>query len=64
MARVKEGLKDPGIEQTVDREVALGNKRNVESTPTFFVNMAGKEQRVVGGLSFPVLNAFIVPNLK
>jgi protein-disulfide isomerase len=64
MAKLKDRLKDPAIEQTVDREVALGNKRKVQSTPTFFVTMGGKEQRVVGGLSLPVLNAFIVPNLK
>jgi protein-disulfide isomerase len=64
LARVDERLKDPALEQTVEREVALGNQRKVESTPTFFVTMGGKEQRVVGGLSLPVLNAFIVPNLK
>ncbi len=64
LAKVKDKLKDPAIEQTVDREVTLGNKRKVESTPTFFVTMRGKEERVVGGLSLPVLNAFIAPNLK
>ncbi len=64
MAKVRERLKDPSIEQTIDHEVALGNQRKVESTPTFFVMMGGKEQRVVGGLSFPTLNSFIVPNLK
>ncbi len=64
LAKVIDKLKDPAIEQTVDREVTLGNKRKVESTPTFFVTMRGKEERVVGGLSLPVLNAFIAPNLK
>ena len=64
MEKVKDRLKDPAIEKTIDREVALGNKREVQSTPTFFVTMGGKEQRVVGGLSLPVLNSFIVPNLK
>jgi protein-disulfide isomerase len=64
MAKVREKLKDPAIEQTIEREVALGTKRNIESTPTFFVTMQGKEQRVVGGLSLPLLNSFIAPNLK
>jgi hypothetical protein len=36
----------------------------VNSTPTFFVTMGGKEQRVVSGLTFPLLKAFIDPYLK
>lgn len=64
MAKVKEGLNASAVQQTIEREIALGKKRDVQSTPTFFVTMGGKEQRVIGGLSFPVLDAFIVPNLK
>ncbi len=64
MEKVRERLKDQAIQETIDREIALGKKRNVVSTPTFFVTMEGKEQRVVGGLSFPLLNAFIAPSLK
>jgi protein-disulfide isomerase len=64
MAQVRDKLKDPAVEQTVNREVELGNKRKVESTPTFFVTTQGKEQRVVGGLPFSVLNGFIAPGLK
>ncbi len=64
MAKVRDKLKDPAIEQTIDRELELGKKRNVESTPTFFVTMQGKEQRVVGGLSFSSLNGYIAPNVK
>ncbi|HYK90535.1 MAG TPA: thioredoxin domain-containing protein [Acidobacteriota bacterium] len=64
MEKVKEKLKDPTIEQTLDREVALGNSRKVSSTPTLFVTMGGKEQTVSGGLSYVVLKDFIAPNLR
>ncbi len=64
MAKVKESLKDPSIEQTIDHEVALGDGRKITATPTFFLTMAGKEQRVEGGLPYTVLKAYISPGLK
>jgi protein-disulfide isomerase len=64
MEKLKEELKNPAIEQTIDRTVTLGNSKNVTSTPTYFVTMGGKEQRVQNGLSFPVLKEFIEPYLK
>jgi protein-disulfide isomerase len=64
MEKLREALKNPAIEQTIDSSVALGNSKNVNSTPTFFVTMGGKEQRVVSGLTFPLLKAFIDPYLK
>ena len=64
MAKLKEEVTNPAVEQAIDRSVALGNSKKVNQTPTFFVTMAGKEQRVEGGLSFPVLKSFIDPNIK
>jgi len=64
MAKLKEEVKNPAHEQALDRSVSLGNSKKVNSTPTFFVTMGGKEQRVTGGLSFPLLKASIDPYLK
>lgn len=64
MAKLKEALKNPAIEQTIERSVSLGNSKNVNQTPTLFVTLGGKEQRVINGLPFPVLRGFIDPYLK
>jgi len=64
MQIVKGKANDPAIEQAIDHEVELGNERKVDSTPTFFFTAGGKEQRVVGGLTFPVLKEFIDRSLK
>ncbi len=64
MAKINEKLKDPAIEQVIDHEVDLGSKRKVTSTPTVFATMGGKEQTLVGGLSFPVFKEYIDRSLK
>ncbi len=51
-------LQDPSINQTIERDIALGQERKVQSTPTIFVTALGKEQRVDGGLPYPVLKGF------
>ncbi len=61
---VKAKIDDPAIEKQIDQEVALGNEKKVDQTPTIFVTMDGKEQRLPGGLTFPVLKQFIDRSLK
>lgn len=51
-------LQDPSINKTIDHDVALGQERKVQSTPTMFVTTLGREQRVDGGLPYPVLKGF------
>jgi protein-disulfide isomerase len=64
MQTIKTKMNDPAIEQSIDREVALGNEKKVSQTPTIFVTMGGKEQRLEGGLTFLVLKQFIDRSLK
>ncbi len=64
LAKVKEKLKDPTIEQTIDHEVEQGNKRKISQTPTLIVTMGGKEQTVAAALSFTILKDFISPSLR
>jgi protein-disulfide isomerase len=63
-ARVKQLANTPEVEQEINREVALATSRGVSSTPTFFVTTNGREQRVVGGVTFDVLKSHIERNLK
>jgi protein-disulfide isomerase len=58
-AELKKRLDDPSIDTAIDQEVALGEKREVTSTPTFFLSSGGKEERVVGGVPYVVLKGYI-----
>jgi protein-disulfide isomerase len=58
LVQLKKNLEDPSINEAIDRDVALGTKLKVESTPTFYVTAINKEQRVVGGLPYSVLKQF------
>jgi len=58
-AELKKRLEDPSIDTAIDQEVALGEKRQVTSTPTFFLISGGKEERVVGGVPYVVLKGYI-----
>lgn len=49
---------DPSITGAIERDVALGQKREVQQTPTFFVTAVNKEQKIVGGLPYPALKEF------
>ncbi len=62
--KLRKEVADPAIEKSIERTVALGNSRSVNSTPTFFVTMGGKEQKVTNTLAYPVLKSFIDPYLK
>jgi protein-disulfide isomerase len=55
MAQVKTFLKDPAIDLTVNQEIALAKERQVTMTPTFFLVAKGREQKVAGKISYPVL---------
>jgi protein-disulfide isomerase len=55
MAKVKEFLKDPSIDQSIDQDIAVGYERKVQGTPTFFLQAKGREEKVVGRVSYPVL---------
>jgi len=51
-------LQDPSINQTIDRDIALGQERKVQSTPTMFVTSLGREQKVEQVLPYPVLKNY------
>jgi protein-disulfide isomerase len=51
-------IQDPSINGIIERDIALGQKREVQQTPTFFVTALGREQKVVGFLPYNVMKDF------
>ena len=64
MAKVKTFLEDPSLDQFINQEIALARKRQVSSTPTFFLFANGQEQKVVGKISYPILKDYLDRMLK
>lgn len=64
MAKLKKLLQDPSINQTIDRELLLGNKRQIRGTPTFFLYAKGREEKIAGKVSYPVLKDYLERLLK
>jgi protein-disulfide isomerase len=62
--KVKKMLQDPSINSDIEKEVQLGLKREVKSTPTLFVHYIGKEQKAEGVVTYPVLKQFIDQVIK
>jgi protein-disulfide isomerase len=58
LQKIKKLLSYPYINEAIDRDLALGQNRKVKSTPTLFINAIGREQKVVGGIPYPVLQDF------
>jgi protein-disulfide isomerase len=64
MARVTKWAAEPAVEQIIEQEIALATQRQILSTPTFFLYANGREQRVVGGISYPILKDYLNRLLK
>jgi protein-disulfide isomerase len=59
-AKIKKMLQEPSIEEAIVRDIALGQARQVKSTPTWFAaSPATKEQRVEGPLEYKVLKPWM-----
>jgi hypothetical protein len=58
LQKIKGLLNYPYINESIDRDLALGQKRKVDSTPTLFVTAIGREQKVVGRIPYNVLRDF------
>ena len=57
-AKIKKALQEPSIEQAIAQDIALGQKKEVKSTPTIFVTALNKQQKVEGPLEYPVWKNF------
>ncbi|HTY64939.1 MAG TPA: thioredoxin domain-containing protein [Acidobacteriota bacterium] len=57
--KLKNALSDSNINLAIEREIDLGNKNQVRSTPTMFIRYTGKQQKVEGVVTYVVLKQFI-----
>ena len=64
MQKMKAILQDPAINRAIQREMQLGEQKQIRSTPTFFIIAKGKEQRVEGRITYIALKQFIDSTLR
>jgi protein-disulfide isomerase len=64
MEKLKQLVKDPSIDEAVERDIEEGQRRHITGTPTFFVHANGNVKRVVGKISFPILKDYLEGLLK
>lgn len=57
--RIREIAKDPAIAAAIDRDLELGRKMKVTSTPTMIVTKDGKTNPVVGSVSYPIFSRYL-----
>jgi protein-disulfide isomerase len=57
--KLKEIMQDSSINDVIDEEIQLGIKKDVRATPTMFVYYIGKQQKVEGFVTYPILKQFI-----
>ena len=57
--KLREIAKDPAILASIERDVQLGQRMKVSSTPTMIVTHDGKPNPVVGVVSYPVFSKYL-----
>lgn len=57
--KLREIAKDPAILANIERDVQLGERMKVGSTPTMIVTHDGKPNPVVGVVSYPVFSKYL-----
>jgi len=62
--QIKKIAKEPSIHDTIKREVALGEEREISSTPTVFVTVNNRTQKIERVLPYEVWKDFFDDNLK
>ena len=62
--QVKELAKEPSIHDTINREVTFGESRDIHSTPTVFVTINNRTQKIERVLPYEVWKDFFDDNLK
>jgi protein-disulfide isomerase len=57
--KLREVAKDPAILANIERDIQLGERMKVSSTPTMIVTHDGKPNPVVGVVSYPVFSKYL-----
>ena len=59
MMKLKKIMQDSSIDLAVEREIQLGNKVEVKSTPTILISYIGKQTKVEGAVIYPAMKQFL-----
>lgn len=59
MSQLRRWQSDPKLETEIDRDIAQGQQRGVTSTPTVFLTVNGKTERVPPGVQYPILRRYL-----
>jgi len=57
--QVRQLAKDPAVAAVVQRDVDLGTRLNITSTPTIILTKDLKSNRVAGSVSYPILKRYL-----
>jgi protein-disulfide isomerase len=57
--KIREIAKDPSIAADIDKDVELGKRMGVTSTPTMIITANSKPNPVVGVVSYPVISRYL-----
>jgi protein-disulfide isomerase len=57
--KLREAAKDPAILANIERDIQLGERMKVGSTPTMIITHDGKPNPVVGVVSYPVFSKYL-----
>ena len=57
--KIREIAKDPAILANMERDIQLGQRMKVSSTPTMIITHDGKPNPVVGVVSYPVFSKYL-----
>ena len=57
--KLKTIMQDTSIDAAIDKEIRLGVLKKIESTPTMFITQPGKQRKVEGLVTYPVMKQFI-----
>jgi len=59
LQKVKKLLQDASVNSEIEKEILLGIKKEIQSTPTLLITYPGKQQKVEGVVAYPILKQFI-----
>ena len=57
--RIREIAKDPAIEAAIQKDIELGRRMLVGSTPTMIITANSKPNPVVGVVSYPIISRYL-----
>lgn len=57
--KVKKLIQDASVNSNIEKEIQLGTKKEIQSTPTMLISYPGKQQRVEGALSYEIMKQFL-----